>query len=82
MEDVEVIPSHDGEVRIKNLFTVLWHTNAYSWNGQDLKGLSHCILGYGAAGIVESVCEGISSITKNDIHSLETNYSHFQGKIY
>ena len=52
-----------GEVRIKVLATALCHTDLYTLSGHDPEGLFPCILGHEAAGIVESVGEGVTSVT-------------------
>ncbi|KAE8701405.1 Alcohol dehydrogenase class-3 [Hibiscus syriacus] len=63
IEDVQVAPPQAGEVRIKILFIALCHTDAYTWSG---KGLFPCILGHEAAGIVESVGEGVTEVQPGD----------------
>ena len=59
---VTVDPPKAGEVRIKVVATALCHTDAYTLNGLDPEGLFPCILGHEAAGIVESVGEGVTSV--------------------
>ncbi|KAL3850017.1 hypothetical protein ACJIZ3_011899 [Penstemon smallii] len=66
IEDVQVAPPQAGEVRIKVLFTALCHTDAYTWSGKDPEGLFPCILGHEAAGIVESVGEGVTEVQPGD----------------
>ncbi|KAJ8431701.1 hypothetical protein Cgig2_022323 [Carnegiea gigantea] len=76
IEDVEVAPPQAGEVRIKILYTALCHTDAYTWSGKvstfllpissDPEGLFPCILGHEAAGIVESVGEGVTEVQAGD----------------
>lgn len=51
-----------GEVRIKVVATALCHTDAYTLSGQDPEGLFPCVLGHEAAGVVESVGEGVTSV--------------------
>ena len=51
-----------GEVRVKVLATALCHTDLYTLSGHDPEGLFPCILGHEAAGIVESVGEGVTSV--------------------
>lgn len=57
-----VDPPQAGEVRIKIAATALCHTDAYTLDGHDPEGLFPCILGHEAAGIVESVGEGVTSV--------------------
>ncbi|KAI8574338.1 hypothetical protein RHMOL_Rhmol01G0346300 [Rhododendron molle] len=66
IEDVQVAPPQAGEVRIQILFTALCHTDAYTWSGKDPEGLFPCILGHEAAGIVESVGEGVTEVKPGD----------------
>lgn len=66
IEDVEVAPPMPGEVRIKILYTALCHTDAYTLDGLDPEGLFPCILGHEAAGIVESVGEGVTELQPGD----------------
>ncbi|KAG7025257.1 Alcohol dehydrogenase class-3 [Cucurbita argyrosperma subsp. argyrosperma] len=66
IEDVQVAPPQAGEVRVKILYTALCHTDAYTWSGKDPEGLFPCILGHEAAGIVESVGEGVTEVQPGD----------------
>lgn len=66
VEDVQVAPPQAGEVRIKITHTALCHTDAYTLGGQDPEGLFPCILGHEAAGVVESVGEGVTSVAPGD----------------
>ncbi|KAK2077358.1 hypothetical protein QBZ16_004992 [Prototheca wickerhamii] len=63
---VTVDPPQAGEVRIKIVATALCHTDAYTLDGHDPEGLFPCILGHEAAGIVESVGEGVTSVKPGD----------------
>ena len=63
---VTVDPPQAGEVRIKIIATALCHTDAYTLDGLDPEGLFPCILGHEAAGIVESVGEGVTSVAPGD----------------
>ena len=63
---VRVSPPGPGEVRIKIVATALCHTDAYTLDGLDPEGLFPCILGHEAAGIVESVGEGVTSVAPGD----------------
>ncbi|KAJ7008975.1 hypothetical protein NC653_007586 [Populus alba x Populus x berolinensis] len=66
IEEVQVAPPQAGEVRVKILFAALCHTDAYTWSGKDPEGLFPCILGHEAAGIVESVGEGVTEVQPGD----------------
>ena len=59
-------PPQQGEVRIRIIATALCHTDAYTLDGLDPEGLFPCILGHEAAGIVESVGEGVTSVKPGD----------------
>lgn len=63
---VEVGPPQEGEVRIKIAATALCHTDAYTLGGLDPEGLFPCILGHEAAGVVESVGPGVTSVKPGD----------------
>lgn len=58
--------SQAGEVRIKIVATALCHTDAYTLSGQDPEGLFPCVLGHEAAGVVESVGEGVISVKEGE----------------
>eukprot|EP00270_Netrium_digitus_P014742 TRINITY_DN507_c0_g1_i2.p1 TRINITY_DN507_c0_g1~~TRINITY_DN507_c0_g1_i2.p1 ORF type:complete len:400 (+),score=81.02 TRINITY_DN507_c0_g1_i2:52-1200(+) len=66
VEEVEVAPPQAGEVRIRITHTALCHTDAYTLDGLDPEGLFPCILGHEAAGIVESVGEGVTGLEAGD----------------
>lgn len=55
LEDVEVAPPQEHEVRVKILATAICHTDAYTLGGHDPEGNFPCILGHEGAGIIESV---------------------------
>uniref|UniRef100_A0A7S0R9Y7 S-(hydroxymethyl)glutathione dehydrogenase n=1 Tax=Chlamydomonas leiostraca TaxID=1034604 RepID=A0A7S0R9Y7_9CHLO len=63
---VIVAPPGPGEVRIKIAATALCHTDAYTLDGLDPEGLFPCVLGHEAAGVVESVGEGVTSVKPGD----------------
>ncbi|MEW5297472.1 MAG: hypothetical protein WDW36_000678 [Sanguina aurantia] len=63
---VTVDPPGPGEVRIKIVATALCHTDSYTLDGLDPEGLFPCILGHEAAGVVESVGEGVTSVVAGD----------------
>ncbi|KAG0592020.1 hypothetical protein KC19_1G218500 [Ceratodon purpureus] len=66
IENVEVAPPQAGEVRVKIIHTALCHTDFYTLSGKDPEGLFPCILGHEAAGIVESVGEGVTELKPGD----------------
>lgn len=63
---VVVDPPQAGEVRVKIVATALCHTDAYTLDGLDPEGLFPCVLGHEAAGVVESVGEGVTSVQPGD----------------
>ncbi|EIN10373.1 class III ADH enzyme [Punctularia strigosozonata HHB-11173 SS5] len=66
LEEVEVAPPKAHEVRIKILYTGICHTDEYTRSGKDPEGLFPCILGHEGGGIVESVGEGVTSVSVGD----------------
>jgi S-(hydroxymethyl)glutathione dehydrogenase/alcohol dehydrogenase len=66
MVKVKVAPPQAGEVRIKITHTALCHTDAYTLGGLDPEGKFPAILGHEAAGIVESVGQGVTSVAVGD----------------
>ena len=64
--DVDVAPPQKGEVRVQITHTALCHTDAFTLSGQDPEGLFPSILGHEAAGIVESVGEGVTTVKPGD----------------
>lgn len=63
---VTVDPPQAGEVRVRIAATALCHTDAYTLDGLDPEGLFPCILGHEAAGVVESVGAGVTSLAPGD----------------
>jgi S-(hydroxymethyl)glutathione dehydrogenase/alcohol dehydrogenase len=63
---VEIAPPQAGEVRIKVAATALCHTDSYTLSGQDPEGVFPCVLGHEAAGVVESVGPGVTSVQPGD----------------
>ncbi|PNW76215.1 hypothetical protein CHLRE_12g543350v5 [Chlamydomonas reinhardtii] len=61
---VTVAPPGPGEVRVQ--IKVRKNTDAYTLDGLDPEGLFPCILGHEAAGVVESVGEGVTSVKPGD----------------
>jgi alcohol dehydrogenase class-P len=66
IEEVEVAPPQKMEVRVKILFTSLCHTDFYFWEAKAQDCAFPRILGHEAAGIVESVGEGVTEVAPGD----------------
>ena len=66
IEQVEVAPPRKGEVRIKLVATGVCHTDQYTLSGADPEGLFPVIMGHEGGGIVESVGEGVTSVSVGD----------------
>ncbi|ODN92046.1 S-(hydroxymethyl)glutathione dehydrogenase [Cryptococcus wingfieldii CBS 7118] len=66
IEDIEVAPPQDDEVRIKILYTGLCHTDAYTLSGVDPEGAFPVVLGHEGGGIVESVGKGVDNVKVGD----------------
>ncbi|KAM5551124.1 hypothetical protein ABKV19_026116 [Rosa sericea] len=66
IEEVEVAPPQKHEVRLKILYNALCHTDVYFWEAKGQNPLFPRILGHEAAGIVESVGEGVTELRPGD----------------
>jgi len=66
LETVIVAPPKAGEVRVRVLCNALCHTDIYTLSGADPEGLFPSILGHEATTIVESVGEGVTSVSVGD----------------
>nr|AFK45892.1 unknown [Lotus japonicus] len=66
IETIEVAPPQRGEVRLKILFNSLCRTDVYWWDAKGQTPLFPRILGHEAAGIVESVGEGVTHVKPGD----------------
>ncbi|EFJ26915.1 hypothetical protein SELMODRAFT_412432 [Selaginella moellendorffii] len=66
IEDIEVSPPQSNEVRIKITHTSLCQTDITFWQNKGMKHLFPRIFGHEAAGIVESVGEGVSNLCEGD----------------
>lgn len=69
VEQIEVAPPKEGEVRLKVLATGVCHTDAYTLDGHDAEGKFPCILGHEGGGIVESVGSGVTEFKAGKKHS-------------
>ncbi|KAJ4751769.1 Alcohol dehydrogenase protein [Rhynchospora pubera] len=66
VQEVEVAPPQAMEVRLKILYTSLCHTDVYFWEAKGQTPVFPRILGHEAAGIVESVGEGVTELAPGD----------------
>ncbi|XVF21430.1 hypothetical protein REPUB_Repub12eG0089500 [Reevesia pubescens] len=66
IQQVEVAPPQAMEVRIKIKYTSLCHTDLYFWEAKHHTPLFPRIFGHEAAGIVESVGEGVTGLEVGD----------------
>ncbi|XP_010251993.1 PREDICTED: alcohol dehydrogenase-like 4 [Nelumbo nucifera] len=67
MEKVQVDPPQKMEVRVKILFTSICHTDLSAWKGENEAQRAYPrILGHEAAGIIESVGEGVVDMKEGD----------------
>ena len=62
VETINVAPPKAFEVRIKIVSTSLCHSDIYAWKGLHPLFKFPSILGHEAAGIVESIGEGVNSL--------------------
>jgi S-(hydroxymethyl)glutathione dehydrogenase/alcohol dehydrogenase len=66
IHEVDVMPPQAGEVRIRLTATGVCHTDAFTLSGEDPEGIFPAILGHEGGGIVESVGEGVTSVSVGD----------------
>ncbi|XP_043723079.1 alcohol dehydrogenase-like 4 [Telopea speciosissima] len=67
IEEVQVHPPQKMEVRMKVLYTSICHTDLSAWKGENkAQQMYPRILGHEAAGIVESVGEGVKDMKEGD----------------
>ncbi|KAJ3682565.1 hypothetical protein LUZ60_015138 [Juncus effusus] len=67
LQEVQVNPPQEMEVRVKILYTSICHTDLTAWKGEnEMQRAYPRILGHEAAGIVESIGEGVSDMKPGD----------------
>ncbi len=66
IEEVDVMPPKAGEVRVRIVATGVCHTDAFTLSGDDPEGVFPAILGHEGGGIVESIGEGVTSVSIGD----------------
>ncbi|KAI0500829.1 hypothetical protein KFK09_019046 [Dendrobium nobile] len=67
IEEIEVEPPQRLEVRLRILFTSICHTDLSAWKGENkLQQIFPRVLGHEAAGVVESVGEGVEDLRPGD----------------
>ena len=66
IEEVQVAPPKAGEVRVRIVATGVCHTDAFTLSGDDPEGIFPAILGHEGGGIVESIGEGVTSVSVGD----------------
>ncbi|XP_061365133.1 alcohol dehydrogenase 1-like [Gastrolobium bilobum] len=69
IEEIEVAPPRAGEVRLKILYTSLCRSDINYWDCEGHTSFFPRILGHEAAGIVESIGEGVTHLKPGD-HAL------------
>ncbi|KAI6189996.1 S-(hydroxymethyl)glutathione dehydrogenase [Aphelenchoides bicaudatus] len=66
LEEVEVAPPKEGEIRVKILYSALCHTDVFTQSGADPEGKFPCILGHEGSGVVESIGKGVTDFAVGD----------------
>jgi S-(hydroxymethyl)glutathione dehydrogenase/alcohol dehydrogenase len=66
VQTIIVDPPKAGEVRLKVVASGVCHTDAYTLSGQDSEAKFPVILGHEGGGIVESIGEGVTSVSIGD----------------
>ncbi|KAJ1409606.1 hypothetical protein SESBI_22663 [Sesbania bispinosa] len=66
IENVEVAPPQENEVRIKVKYSSLCHTDLHFWESKGLPPMFPRIFGHEASGIVESVGDGVLDLKAGD----------------
>ncbi|NRB19822.1 MAG: S-(hydroxymethyl)glutathione dehydrogenase/class III alcohol dehydrogenase [Rhodobacteraceae bacterium] len=66
VETIDVMPPQKGEVRVRIIATGVCHTDAFTLSGDDPEGIFPVVLGHEGGGIVESIGEGVTSVSVGD----------------
>jgi S-(hydroxymethyl)glutathione dehydrogenase/alcohol dehydrogenase len=66
VQEVELAEPHAGEVLVRLAACGVCHTDLYTASGADPSGYAPTVLGHEGAGVVESVGEGVSSVSPGD----------------
>ncbi|MFT5132547.1 MAG: S-(hydroxymethyl)glutathione dehydrogenase/alcohol dehydrogenase [Gammaproteobacteria bacterium] len=66
IEEIDVMPPQKGEVRVRIVATGVCHTDAFTLSGDDPEGIFPVVLGHEGGGIVESIGEGVTSVSVGD----------------
>ncbi|XP_057414814.1 alcohol dehydrogenase 1-like [Lotus japonicus] len=66
IENVEVAPPQEKEVRIKVKYSSLCHTDLHFWEAKGMPPMFPRIFGHEASGVVESVGHGVSDLKPGD----------------
>ncbi|KAF6159594.1 hypothetical protein GIB67_034556 [Kingdonia uniflora] len=67
IEEIQVEPPQNMEVRVKILYTSICHTDLNAWKGENESQQAFPrVLGHEAAGIIESVGEGVLDMKEGD----------------
>ncbi len=66
IEEVDVMLPKAGEVLVKIVASGVCHTDAFTLSGEDPEGIFPAILGHEGGGIVESIGEGVTSVSVGD----------------
>ena len=66
VEDIIVAAPRAGEVRVRVVAAAVCHTDLYTLGGEDSEAVWPVVLGHEAAGVVESVGEGVTSVAVGD----------------
>jgi len=66
VQEVDIAPPRRGEALVKIHACGVCHTDLHTQSGADPGGYAPCVLGHEGAGVVESVGEGVTSVTPGD----------------